>query len=121
MAQQIVDSHGQIPQQIIIDTDALATKITNVIGTSGTLYLIDFNNLRGTHAVLKLYDAAEVAVGTTAPDWTVDAAASARVVVSIPEGFAFTNLSYATVTVPGTAGVTSPSGGSAATLRLVIR
>lgn len=119
MALQIAGSHGQIPNEIIIDTDLLVGPVNDVTGTSGTFYLIDVNNARGQVMYLKLYDAATATAGTTVPDWIFEIPNGTRRIFSFPDGISFTNLTYSSVQEDGTGGTTALSGGSAATLYIV--
>jgi len=121
MATQITDSHGQIPQELIVDTDTLNTLRGDITGSSGTFYDVHIVNGRTNTAFVKLYDAATATVGTTAPDWIFQVPPGTTRSYSFPDGVTFTNLSYACVTSGGTAGTTSPSGGTTVILHIVTK
>jgi hypothetical protein len=97
--------------KLIKETAAGATPDTDVTGAAGTLYTGEVDNTgnAGTSAYLKIYNAAAPAVGTTAPDLIIQAKPSQRQTFALPLGWAFTNLSFACVTSPGTAGSTAPA------------
>lgn len=105
--------------KLIVDTTADSTAETDVTGTSGVIYTLDVDNTsNGSNpAYLKIYDNASPTVGTTAPDLIFKVAANLRRMLVIPEGMAFTNLSFACVVEAGTAGTTSPT--SSVTVRMV--
>ena len=88
---------------------------------AGTLYAVEIDNtLNGAITYVKLYEAAaaDVTVGTTAPNFIFRVAASEKRVFHMPEGVAYaTALSMAAVTAAGTAGNTGPT--SAVTVRIL--
>lgn len=93
--------------------DDLEGTASAVKASSGTLYSIVIDNsANAAVSYVKLWDVASgsVTVGTTAPDWIIKVAASAKRTIVFPEGLAFgTALTAACVTTAGTAGTTNPS------------
>lgn len=78
-------------------------------GSSVTLDGVLINNTTNTHKVyVKIYDNSAPAVGTTAPDCVLVAAAGATVAYTFSFGIAFSNFSFACVKEPGTSGDTDP-------------
>lgn len=108
-----------VASALVIDTDADATSENDVRSGASTVYLVDIDNASNSAVTyIKFYNAASPTVGTTAPDMILIAAASTRVVYSIPQGHSFgTALSFAGLTTGGTAGTTSPT--SNVTVRIV--
>jgi hypothetical protein len=103
---------------IVQDTDSDGTSENDVRVGACTLYMVDVDNsANAAVSYLKLYDSASPTVGTTAPDMIFKVPASVRRVFAIPDGVAFTNLSFACVTTAGTAGTTNPT--SNVTVKLV--
>ena len=99
-----------ITSKLVVETAAGATPDNNVLGAAGSIYQIDVDNAANAAAsYLKLYDAAAPTVGTTAPDAVLRVPAGQRRQWVIPEGWAFTILSFACVTAGGTTGVTAPT------------
>lgn len=100
-----------VGSKLIVETAAGATANNNVTGAAGTLYMADVDNTANvaTPAYLKVYNAAAPTVGSTAPDLILAVPAATRRTFVIPEGWAFSFLSFACVTTPGTAGSTSPA------------
>lgn len=96
--------------RLVVETAASATANANVTGASGVLYFADIDNSANVAAVyLKLYNNAAPTVGTTPADWVLRVAPSVRRSVVIPEGFAFTALSFAVVTGASEDDTTSPA------------
>lgn len=99
-----------VGSKLVIDTSANATARNAVTGASGVLYTIEIDNTGNASAVyLKVYDAPTVTVGTTVPDLVFKMNASVKRCFVIPEGMAFTDLSFACVTAGGTTGTTGPT------------
>jgi hypothetical protein len=100
-----------VGSKLIVETSAGATPNNNVTGASGTLYMVDVDNSGNPAdpAYLKIYNAAAPVVGTTAPDLILEVGLNKRRTFVIPEGWAFTALSFACVTAGGTAGTTAPT------------
>lgn len=119
MTLSISTQASPVASKLIVDTDATATVQSDVTGTSGVIYNIDIDNSGNSDnaAYVKIYDNADPTVGTTHPDLVLKVAISSRRSFVIPEGIAFTNLSYCCVTNGGTAGTTSPT--SDVTVRIV--
>lgn len=92
-------------------TDANGTACNDVFGGAGSLLMVEIDNSVnvGEAVYLKLYDDAGPTVGTTAPSWVLKADGGAFAAYAIPSGASFTNLSFAVVTSPGTAGVANPA------------
>lgn len=99
-----------IGSKLIAETYAGATPSNNVTGSSGALFMVDIDNaLNSVSSYLKVYDSASPVVGTTPPDLIFAVGPSIRRSFVLPEGWAFTNLSFACVTAGGTAGSSSPA------------
>ena len=96
--------------RIVQETVSNATAQDNITGSSGTWYNLDVDNSASSADVyVKLYNNNAPIVGVTEPDWVFKVVASTRLVISSPQGFAFSNgLSLASVTTPGKGGVVNP-------------
>ena len=119
MAASITVQNNALGAKVVEDTAVTATAVTNVIGSTGTLYYVEVDNTNNSAAsYLKIWDHASPTVGTTAPNMVLRAPASTREYIVFPTGIAFaTAISYACVTAAGTGGTGSPS--SAVTIRLI--
>ena len=108
-----------IGTSIIEDVEANATKETPD-ASGGTLYQVYIDNSDNSGSVfLKIYATAAPTVGTSNPDFIFPASANQIVQYDFPQGVPYVvALSYACVTVGGTAGTVSPT--SAVTVRLTI-
>lgn len=99
-----------LASRLVVETTASATPNVNVTGTSGVIYMIDVDNSANVAAVyLKLYDNPAPTVGTTPADWVVRIGPSVRRSAVIPEGYAYTALSFAVVTGAAEDNTTSPA------------
>lgn len=100
-----------VGSKLIVETAAGATPDNNVTGVAGTLYMVDVDNTANgvDPAYLKIYSDPAPVVGTTPPDLIFLVGVNKRRSCVIPEGWAFTALSFAVVTTPGTAGGTAPA------------
>lgn len=100
-----------VGSKLIHETAAGATPNSDVTGAPGTLYMVEVDNTGNvaTAAYLKIYNSAAPVVGTTAPDFIFPVAAATRRALAIPQGWAFTALSFACLVSPGTAGTTPPA------------
>ena len=119
MAASVTTQNNALGAKVVEDTAATATAVTNVIGSSGTLYYVEVDNTNNSAAsYFKVYNATGPTVGTTAPDLILRAPASTREYFVFPTGIAFaTAISYACVTAAGTGGTGSPS--SSVTIRML--
>ena len=100
------------------DLDETASAIDSGAGTLHALVLD--NSANGAISYFKMWSTASgsVTVGTTAPDFVFEVAASTKRTVVFPEGLAYPDaLSAACVTTAGTAGTTGPT--SAAALEVI--
>lgn len=113
---------------IVNDADSDASIALDVMsGPCRLMHIHVDNNANSADSFLKLYDNVNPTVGTTVPDYVFKAqqtAANAEDRLEIPcnvgTGFKFTNgLSFACVTVGGTAGVTGPTSSVIVTLTLL--
>ena len=106
-----VTPRGQLGSTIVVQTDTTGTVDANVLATSGTLIMIDVDNtLNPAQAVyLKFWDAVAPTIGTDAPDMIIPIKAGLRRQIAIPEGWAFSALSFACVTEAAVTGTTSPT------------
>ena len=119
MAASVTTQQNSLGTKVGEDTAATATAVTNVIGSSGTIYYVEVDNTANSAAsYLKIYNASGPTVGTTAPDLILRATGSTREYFVFPTGLAFgTAVSYACVSAAGTGGTGSPS--SSVTIRIV--
>ncbi len=119
MAASVTTQSNSLGTKVVEDTAATATAVTNVIGSSGTLYYVEVDNTANSAATyFKVYNATGPTIGTTAPDLILRAPASTREYFIFPTGIAFaTAISYAAVTAAGTGGTSSAS--SAVIIRMV--
>ena len=108
-----------IGTNIIEDTTANATAET-ADASGGTLYQVYIDNTENTSRVfVKLYAHASPTVGTHDPDFIFPAGANETIQFDFPQGVAYvTALTFACVTVGGTAGTVSPT--NAVKVRLTI-
>lgn len=105
---------SRVADQVIRETDLGATAISDVVGGATTLYTIDIDNGGSNTVYVKLYDAL-TATEANDPVYIFEVAATARRVISIPDGLAFsTGLSARCVEEAGTGGTTTPTGGDCA-------
>jgi len=97
--------------KLVVETAADETPRQGATGAAGTLYQVEVDNAAnsGDPAYLKVYDLAAVTVGTDPPNLIFEAAPGAVANYVIPHGWPFTDLSFACVTTPGTAGATGPT------------
>ena len=94
---------------IVTDSDVDETAIDDLFGGAAVVYSLFIENASSL-AHLKIYDAADPTVGTTAPDIILQAVASEQIDWQIVDGISFTNFSYACVQEDGTSGTTAPAG-----------
>ena len=97
--------------KLIVQTDADENANNDVTGAAGSVYQIDVDNEANADnaAYLKIYDNASPTIGTTSPDFVLKVPVSQRRNLVIPDGWDFTNLSFACVISGGTAGTTGPT------------
>tara|TARA_R110002051_G_scaffold57000_1_gene105651 strand:+ start:8022 stop:8378 length:357 start_codon:yes stop_codon:yes gene_type:complete len=98
-----------ITDQLMFDTDVDETANVDVFAGGTTLYSLRIDNSAAI-AWVKLYDSTAPVVGTTAPDYILQADASETIVWTVLDGFAMTNLSLAATNSAGTAGTVTPPG-----------
>jgi len=97
---------------IVTDLDSDATGENNVRGAGSTVFQVDVDNTANVApSYTKLYNAAAPVIGTSVPDFVLMTEAAKRTVHTLGlAGTLFgTALSFATVTVGGTAGIVSPT------------
>ena len=88
-------SSSSLTYKIASESDASDSASTDILGGSGTLYAIDFDNQSGNSAYLKLYlTSGTVTVGTTQPTAMFKLAANKKSHINLPAGLAFTQLSF---------------------------
>lgn len=111
MALSVSTQVNPIATRLIVQTSATAASNNDVVGAPCTLYTVDVDNsANAASSYVKIYNNASPTVGTTSPDLVVFANAGERRQFVIPEGVSFpTALSFACVTVGGTAGTVNPS------------
>ena len=111
MALSVSTQVNPIATRLILQTTATAASNNDVVGAPCTLYTVDVDNTaNAASSYVKLYNNASPTVGTTSPDLIVFVTSGERRQFVIPEGLAFgASLSFACVTVGGTAGTVSPS------------
>jgi hypothetical protein len=111
MALSVSTQVNPIATRLILQTTATAASNNDVVGAPCTLYTVDVDNTaNAASSYVKLYNNASPTVGTTTPDLVVFVTSGVRRQYVIPEGVSFTtSLSFACVTVGGTAGTVSPS------------
>lgn len=81
--------------KIVHETNASDTASTDVLGGSGTLWAIDFDNSSGNAAYLKMkITSGTVTVGTTEPDLLLELPATTACRFTLPTGLVFTQLSF---------------------------
>ena len=93
----------------MFDTDVDQTANDDVFGGSATIYSLRIDN-SGALAWVKLYDGATATVGTTDPDYILQAEASETIVWTVIDGFAMNNLTLAATNSAGTGGPSTPAG-----------
>ncbi len=100
-----------VGSKLIRETSAGATPNNDVTGAAGTLYTVEVDNTGNPAdpAYLKIYDSAAPVVGTTAPSLIFHVPVNVRRSFVMPQGWAFSHLSFACVTAAGTAGATAPT------------
>ena len=98
-----------ITDQLLFDTDVDETAETDYFAGSAVLYSIRIEN-SGALAWVKLYDNAAPTVGTTHPDYILQADATTNLTWTIVDGFAMSYTSGAATNSAGTAGTTTPAG-----------
>lgn len=100
-----------VGSKLIVETSAGATPNNNVTGAAGTLYTVDIDNTGNPAdpAYVKVYDDVAPVVGTTPPDLILEVPPNNLGSFVMPRGWAFSALSFACVTSPGTAGNTAPA------------
>ena len=110
-----------IGTKLVVNDDADSTPETDVTGAAGALYGVEVDNSAnpGAAVYLKIWDNAAPDPLTDAPDWVVQVKAGLERSFVIPQGWAFTNLSFSASTSAalGVAGASDPA--SAVTVRLV--
>lgn len=104
---------GNVATNIIEDTNANATKQENVLGGTGTIFIVRIDNsANNTEAVyLKIYDATSgITVGTSRPANIFACPVSSTRQYNIPDGITLTaGLTYAVVKTAGLQGSGNPS------------
>ena len=121
MALSVTTLAGQLGGTEIYQSSATGVADAN-LAAAGEIRVVEVDNTANTSiAYVKLYDSAAPTVGTTAPNWQFIAPITSKVTYTCPNGSAFTNLSLACVTLPGTPGV-SPTHDptNAVTVRIVV-
>ena len=92
------------------DTDADATAVVDVTGGSGKLYYIHIDNQAGNPSYAKFaFTTSTITVGTTAPDLMIEVPATSVKDVAMPDGIAFTSLSFWCVAGAGDNNTTAPA------------
>lgn len=77
------------------DTDADATAVVYVTGGPGSLYSIHVDNTAGAAVYAKFaFTTSAITVGTTPPDLMIKVPATSVKDITMPDGIAFTNLSF---------------------------
>ena len=111
MALSVSDQVPPVGTKLIVQTSATEVSDDDVTGASGSLFQIDVDNEANADnpAYLKIYNDAAPVVGTTAPDFIFMVPVNQRRGLVIPDGWDFTNLSFACVISGGTGGVTPPT------------
>ena len=110
MAASLTTQHGVLGGKFVSDSSANAVIDANVTGGASNIFYVEIDNTANSAAsYLKLYDNANVTVGTTAPNMVLRCAASKKQYFVTPQGVAFASaLSYACTTTGGTGGTSSP-------------
>lgn len=98
-----------ITDQLMFNTDVDETEDVDVFAGAATIHSLRVDNSAGK-AWVKLYDATTVSVGTTDPDYILQADPSETLVWTIVDGFSMTNVTIAATNSAGTAGNTTPAG-----------
>ena len=111
MTLSVSEQVSPVGSKLVINTVTGAVASTSVTGAAGTIYQIDVDNSANSDnaAYLKIYDDAAPDVGTTSPDMVLRVPVNQRRCFVVPEGWDFSNLSFACVTTGGTAGTTAPT------------
>ncbi len=112
MAAQKVTLGTYFGSIIVSDSDADENGQDNVTGAASTVHLVEIDNTAnaGTRVFLKMYDAADPTIGTTAPDYVLPVQGGAKRTFVSPDGFVFgTAVSYACVTGAAKTDTTAPS------------
>ena len=102
-----------------IDSNSDSSAENNIRSGAAVLHLAEFINSSSSQRVyFKAYNNTAPTIGTTAPDMVIPVQAGKTVSMAILNGgYSFgTGLSFATVTVGGTTGTTSPSSTHKVTL-----
>ena len=88
-------STGSLSYKIGHEDNASDTPSTDIFGGSGTLHAIDVNQTSNAIAYLKMkITAGTVTVGTTQPDLMFEIPSSGAVMINLPAGLAFDQLSF---------------------------
>lgn len=119
MSLSVTPQASPLGARLVEETSSSATPVKNATGASGTIFMIEVDNvLNGTPVYLKVYDNANPTVGTTPADFVLKVPANGRRAIGIPLGLPFTAaLSFATVT--GAAESNTASPGSAVIARFL--
>ena len=108
--------------KITEDTDLDQVGVEHLTGGSATLHHIEIIQPNNEKVYVKLYNSADITVGTTAPVLVLlvpAAGAGTRYAMEIPGGLVFsTGISWACTQTAGVGGTTAPTG-SAITVRMM--
>lgn len=119
MTLKVSEQVPPVGTKLIVDDDACSTPNTSVTGAAGSVFQCEVDNSENSDnaCYLKIYDNPNPTVGTDAPDFILKVPVNTRLSFVCPDGMAFTDLSFAVVIEPGTAGTTSPT--ESVTVKLV--
>ena len=100
---------------VATESQGLASSVTQIDDSGGTIYQIEINNSGNQSDVyLKLYQGSgnTPTVGSTAPDHIIKCLSASTVSVAYPDGLAYTVALFAAVVSGsgGTEGTTDPTG-----------
>ena len=111
MTLSVSDQVPPVGTKLIVQDEATEVSDNDVTGAAGSMYQLDVNNEANSDnpAFLKIYDNVAPDVGTDAPDFILRVPVNQRRGLVLPDGWDFTNLSFACVTTGGTAGTTAPT------------
>ena len=106
MALSVTPLAGQLGAFEIYQSSTPGVPNNNVTsGAAGALQVVEINNSANvTNVYVKLYDNAGPTIGTTGPNWIFFVPRGLKRTFTCPGGSAFTNLSFACLTLAGTAG-----------------
>lgn len=96
--------------EIVQETSCDQSAIVNATSDIGSIYAIHFVN-SSTAASFKFFDSAAVTMGTTVADMVFRVPANATTIIEIPDGLAFTHLSFAVTANPDPQDNTAPQAG----------